>query len=134
MYKAPPVHGTTCVSTQQYQFLLIDFSFSGMTSDDSDQRTIYDVINGKTSWILITEHFTIMKHVDARMFKASPIAWIRHFLNQYSPNFHDKYIHLDQGGELFNNRYLDHLPQSFGYTLYPTGDDTYHQNGPVKSQ
>ena len=52
-----------------------------------------------------------MKHLYARIYKASPIAWPRHLLNQYSPTFDDKYIHLDQWGEPFNNQYVKNLLQ-----------------------
>ena len=102
-----------------------------MNSYDSDQKTTHEVINGKTLWVFITDHFTGMKHGYARVYKASPVAWIRYYFNQYSPTCNAKYIQLYQGGELFNNPYANNLLQSFGYTLHPTGADTSHQNGPV---
>ena len=49
IYKTTPDHGTASVATQSYQGLLIDFSLYGMTSDESDRNTIYEVINGKKS-------------------------------------------------------------------------------------
>ena len=70
-----------------------------------------------------------MKHEDARIYKVSPIAWLRNLLNHYSPTCNDKYIHLDQWGDLFNDSYVKNLLQYFGYTLHPTGYDTSHQSG-----
>ena len=61
-----------------------------MKSDYSDQKTIYEGINGETFWILITGNFTRMKHVDTRIYKASPIAWLRDFLNLYYSNRNNK--------------------------------------------
>ena len=103
-----------------------------MTSDDSDQNTIYEVNNGETFWILITDHFTGMKYGYVRISKAYPIALLRHFLNHYSPTCNEKYTHLDQGIELFNNLDVNKILQSFGCTLRSNGADTSHQNGPVK--
>ena len=101
--KTPPGHGTTCIAIQPYQSISIDFYFYGMNSDDSNQNTIHEVINGKTFWAFITDHFTGMKHGDARIYKTSLVAWIRYCFNQYSPTFNTKYIQLYQGGELSNN-------------------------------
>ena len=75
------------------------------------QNKIYEGINGETLWIFITYHFTGMKHGDSIISKAYPIAWIRHFLNHYSPNCNEKYIHLDQEGEIFNNTDVNNLLQ-----------------------
>ena len=58
MPKTPLVHGTTHVATQPYKGILIGFDFYGMTSDENDQNTIYEEINGETCWILMTDHFT----------------------------------------------------------------------------
>ena len=62
----------------------------------------------------------------------SPIAWIRYFLNHYLPAFNDKYIHLDQGGEVFNNLDIKNLLQSCGYTLHHIVSYTSSPNGPVE--
>ena len=67
MTNTTPVHGTTLVARQSYQGISIEFDLSGMNSDYSDQKTIYEVINGETCWILITGNFTRMKHVDTRI-------------------------------------------------------------------
>ena len=48
MYKTRPGHGATHFPTKPYQGLLIDFPLCGMTSDESDQKNIYEGINGET--------------------------------------------------------------------------------------
>ena len=82
--------------------------------------------------MLITYHFNGMNHEDVRIYKASPIAWLGHFLYQYSPTCNKKYIHLYKGVEIFDNPYIKNLLQLLCYTLHSTGSDTYHQNGPVE--
>ena len=89
MTKNPPNHRNTRVSTQPYQGISVDFYFYGMTSDESDQKTMYEGTNGETCWILITDHFNGMKHGDEIISKASPIALIGHFLNQYSSTYNN---------------------------------------------
>ena len=74
-----------------------------MNSDEIYQNNIYEGINGETFYIFITDTFKGTKHGDAIIYKASPIDWLRNFLNKYSPTFNYKYSHLDKGGELFNN-------------------------------
>jgi len=63
----------------------------------------YIGLNGKTSWILVTDHFSRMKHGDTRVSKASPINWLRDFLEKHAPACSGKYVFIDQGGELCNN-------------------------------
>ena len=103
-----------------------------MTSKDTDRRKNFEGINGETAWILVTDHFTGMKHGDTRISKAAPILWLKHFLAQYNPLCGNKYVYMDQGGELFNNPEVKNLFQKSGYTIKPTGADASHQNGPVK--
>ena len=81
---------------------------------------------------MITDNFTGMKRGYAIIYKVSPTTWLNYFLDKYSPTCNKKYIHLDQGGELFNNSDVNNILQYSGYTLHPTGADTYLQNGPVK--
>ena len=130
--KPPPGHGTTRVATKPYQGLLIDSELSGMNYYDSDQKTIYEGINGENCCILTTDHFTGIKNGDARISKASPNDCIRNVLHHDSPTYNNKYIHLYKGGELLNNKYVNNLLQPFGYTLNPTVADTNHKNGPVE--
>ena len=130
--EANPDHHPTRSAKHPYQGLSIDFSFSGMTSKDTDRRKDFKGINGETAWVLITDHFTGMKHGDTRISKAAPVLWLKHFLAQYNPPCGDKYVYMDQGGELFNNPEVKNLFQKSGYTIKPTGADASHQNGPAE--
>jgi len=130
--KSAPGHHPTRVATQPYQGLSIDYGFSGMVSANSERRKDYEGLNNETAWILVTDHFTGMKHGDTRQSKSSPIEWLRHFLNQYSPHCAQKYVHMDQGGELFRNPDICNLFSKFQYAVHPTGADSSHQNGSVE--
>jgi len=44
-----------------------------------------------------------MKHGDTRVSKASPINWLRHFLEKHTPACSGEYVFMDQGGEPCNN-------------------------------
>ena len=123
---------TTRTATRPFQGLSIDFSFSGTASSDSSRATDFVGLNGETSWILITDHFTRYKYGDTRISKASPLHWLHHFLKTYSPQCSDKYVYLDQGGELYQNPEVRRLFQRFGYQVRPTGADASNQNGPVE--
>ena len=130
--KESPSKHSTRVATQPYQGLSIDFSFSGVKSANSERRRDYEGINGETAWIVVSDHFTGMKHGDTRISKAAPLHWLEHFFSQYNPNCSGKYVHLDQGGELFNNPDIRNLLAIYGYEILPTGADSSHQNGPVE--
>ena len=133
MSKSARGHSNTRKATQPYEGLSIDFSFSGMKSSDTDRRSDYEGINGETSWIVVTDHFTGMKHGDTRISKAAPVSWLRHFLDQYKPRHcHSLYVHMDQGGELYNNPKIRNLFSFYGYAIHPTGADASHQNGPAE--
>ena len=45
-----------------------------------DREADYMGINGETAWILVYDHFSRRLHGDTRMSKASPLGWLRHFL------------------------------------------------------
>ena len=130
--KSSPGSNSTRAATEPYQGLSIDFSFAGVASKNSKRRVDYAGLHGETCWILVTDHFTGMKHGDSRVSKAAPVEWLRHFLSQHSPTCDNKYVHVDQGGELFQNPDIVNLFQSFGYELFPTGADASHQNAQVE--
>ena len=44
-----------------------------------------------------------MYHGDTRLSKASPIKYLESFLQEYSPNVSNKFVVLNQGGELYRN-------------------------------
>ena len=95
--------------TCPYQGLFIDFGFSGRVSYDKEGNVIpsslkdIEGLNGETAWILISDAQTKMYHGDTRLIKASPIKYLESFLQEYSPNVSNKFVVLDQGGELYCN-------------------------------
>ena len=62
------------------------------------------------------------------MSKATPIHWIRHFLDNHKATCENKYVFMDQGGELYHNPEVRKLFKLYGYTVNPTGADTSRQN------
>ena len=130
--KTPAGPNTTRTAEHPFQGLSIDFSFSGTKSKDTNRTQDYEGINGETSWILISDHFTRFLTGDTRLSKASPITWLQKFLETNAPNCSDKYVQMDQGGELYHNPEVRKLFTRHGYQLRPTGADSSHQNGPVE--
>ena len=94
---------TTRTAQRPYQGLSIDFSFSGMKSKNEERTDDYLGIHDKSSWILIVNHFSRRYHGDTCVSKASPIHRLRNFLETHAPHCPDKYVFLDQGGELYAN-------------------------------
>lgn len=127
-------HGTNSTRTadRPYQGISMDFSFAGQRSSDEERTKDFTGLNGETCWILATDHFTRMKHGCTRISKASQLNWIREFLERYSPDCSDKYVVLDQGGELYNNPAVRELFKEFKYDIRVTGADASNQNGPVE--
>lgn len=130
--KNPSGPNTTRTATIPFQGLSIDFSFAGLRSQNTDRSSDFVGFNGETCWILISDHFSRLKIGDTRLSKAAPLAWLRRFLQQHAPQCPDKYVHLDQGGELYANPQVRELFTEFGYSIFPTGADASHQNGPVE--
>jgi len=130
--KSPAGPNTTRVATLPFQGLSVDFSFSGVRSSDTTRGSEYIGFNGETCWILVVDHFTRFKTGVTRVSKAAPVDWLRQFLRQHAPSCSGKYVHLDQGGELYANPAIRALFSEFGYALRPTGADASHQNGPVE--
>jgi hypothetical protein len=131
--KEPAGTNSTRTATIPYQGLSIDFSFAGTKSANEECARDFVGANGETCWILVSDHFSRIKHGDTRISKASPInCWLRDFLTKYSPTCPDKYVFLDQGGELYANPEVRDLFKEFDYDIRPTGADASSQNGPVE--
>jgi hypothetical protein len=130
--KEPAGDNSTRTAEVPYQGLSIDFSFSGTKSKDSTRGEHYIGLNKETSYILIVDHFTRRYHGDTQVSKATPLNWIRDFLEDYSPDCPDKYVYMDQGGELYRNPEVRKLFKQFKYEIRPTGADSSNQNGPVE--
>jgi hypothetical protein len=81
---------------------------------------------------LIADAHSRMLHGDTRLTKASPVKYFESFLSEYSPNCRNKWVVMDQGGELYKNPRVRNLFKKFKYEIYPTGADSSSQNGPVE--
>ena len=98
----------------------MDFCFSGKVQRDKEGKEIessrreVEGIDGETCWILISDGKTRMLHGDCRLTKASPLKYLSSFLNEYSPNCPDKWVVLDQGGKLYQDRAVCELFKEFG--------------------
>jgi hypothetical protein len=70
---------------------------------------------------------------DTRLLNASPVYWLQDILSKHADHLcKDKYVYLDQGGELYKNPVIRALFERYGYDVQPTGSDSSHQNGPVE--
>ena len=121
-------------ATKMYQGLSMDFAFVGQRSQDLSRQQDYLGYNGETCFILIYDHKTETLFGSPRMSKATPLQWLRRWLHQHVPkDLTDRYVFLDQGGELFANPALRLLlERDFQYRLCPTGTAAHHQNGLVE--
>ena len=73
-----------------------------------------------------------MLHGDTRLTKASPLKYLESFLKEYSPECKNKWVVMDNGGELYANPKIRNLFSSYGYEIYPTSPDSSYQAGPVE--
>ena len=89
-------------------------------------------MNCETAWIIISDAQTRMLHGDTRLNKSSPVKYLESFLQQYSPECKNKWVVLDQGGELYGNPDIRNLFKRYNYEIFPTGADSSSQNGPAE--
>ena len=121
-----------------YQGLFINFAFSGKIKRDKKgdvievSREDVEGMNGETAWILLSDAQTRMLHGDTRLSKSSPLKYLESFLQQYSPECKNKWVILNQGGELYGNLDVCNLFKRYQYEIFPTGSDSSSQNGPVE--
>lgn len=73
-----------------------------------------------------------MLHGDTRLSKSSPLKYLEAFLTEYALGCKNKWVVLDQGGELYNNPTINKLFRKIGYKILPTSPDALFQNGPGK--
>ena len=90
MTKTSPGRSSTKRAVHHGQGLSVDFSFSGVKSKNTSQWNGYVGINGETCWVLITNHHTGMQYGKTYQSKASPIEWLRQWLQVHGPNLKDK--------------------------------------------
>jgi hypothetical protein len=118
--------------TVPWQGPSIDFVFTGQASNDKSRATAFEGFNGETSFIVIKDHFIAALGGTVHISKGAPVNWLRPWPVFYSPQIEDKHVHMDQGGELYNNPNVRALFKEFGYDLLPAGADSSHQNRPVE--
>ena len=93
--------------TQPYQLLYAGYAFSGIVQKDKEGNVIessrkdVEGLNGEVARISISDGVTRMSHADFRLSKASPIKWLESFLTEYSPERKEKFVVLNQSGELY---------------------------------
>ena len=132
MTKKAPSPNSTKRAIHHGQGFSIDFSFSGVKLKNMGRRKDYVGINGETCWVLITVHHTGMQYGKTCQSKAYPIEWLRDWLQIHSPNLKDKYVSMDQGGELYFNPDIVNVFTKHRYEVHPTSTDSSHQNSLVE--
>ena len=133
----PKTHGggTTMKATRPWQGLSVDFAFTGQSRKDKNEYEDYLGLHGETCWILFKDHFTGLVLGKCLVSKATPLNFIRDLLQKHFPgngNGLDRYVHMDQGGELYRNPKVCTIFRRSGFKIHPTGTDGSHQNGPVE--
>ena len=71
----------------------------------------------EVAWISISDGVTRMLHADFRLSKASPIKWLESFLTAYSPECKEKFVVLNQSGELYKSVEVQNLFSRFKYII-----------------
>ena len=89
-------------------------------------------MNGETVWVLTSDAQTRMLHGDTPLSKSSPVKYFKPFLQQYFSECKNKWVVLDQGGELYGNPDLRNLFKQYQYEIHPSGEDSSSQNSPVE--
>ena len=94
-------------------------------------------LRGETAYIHLVDHYTSIDVASARISKGAPIEWVKRWLRQNIPDDlpeANRYVMLDQGGELANNPDFCKMIQSepFFYHIEPIGAGAHHQHGVVE--
>ena len=121
--------GNTMKATRPFQGFSVDMGYSGQTSKDNNRSHEYLGLHGETCWILVKDHFTGYLIGKCQKTKASPLNWIRDTLSHFAPGQgvgENRYVHMDQGGELYNNPKVRKIFEKRGFAIHPTGADALH--------
>lgn len=122
--ESPPT--TTC-----NQGISIDTGFVVQQSSDSARYARSVGLNGETCYCLITDHHLGTLYGQCFASKRPPIAFLnpKHGCSKDVPN---KYVRLDQGGELAGCHAIIGLFEDAGYHIQVTATDTSSSNGRVE--
>ena len=105
------------------------FSFAGLLSKDKHCPQDVEGINGETCWLMIQDEFSKMVHCNVRISKAPPVQFIDAFLTTCAPvEATQKFVVLDQGGELCSSLQMSKIFKKHNCTVMPTGPDASNQN------
>ncbi len=112
-----------------YQLILFFF-----VQSSSDLNHIHQLqgLNGETCYCLIACHYSGMLFGKSFCSKAPPVDFLNCWLARYAlpSDIPDKYVCMDQGGELGHCPEIIALFESAGYAIELTAPDSSHQNGP----
>jgi GAG-pre-integrase domain len=122
----------SCRTTVCNQGISVDFGFIIQKSANSKRYTQYQGLNGKTCYILVADHFSGTLYGKAFRTKAPPVEWLNQWLALHAPPCPDKYVRLDQGGDLSKCAAITDLFRNAGYYVEITGAGNSAQNGPVE--
>ena len=128
------LESTRLRATQPGQGIGVDFGFMVQQSKNSQRMERLQGLNGETCYCLVVDHFSGRLYGECFASKAPPIDFLNrwlllHGLPKDVPN---KYVRMDNGGELGNCRAIVDLFENAGYAVEPTAPDSSHQNGPVE--
>jgi hypothetical protein len=131
--KRARTHDSTRKATEPFQGIAMDFGFIVQKSNDPSRKARFAGLNGETCYILAVCHYCNELEGAPRVSKTPPVSWIRAYLHRNSnPALTDKYVMLDQGGELYNCQKIKDLFAEFDYKVFPTGAMSSWQNGVVE--
>jgi hypothetical protein len=108
-------HANTMTATECLQGLGIDFAFMVQKSADSKRFDSLVGHNGKTCYVLITDHFSGRLIGRAFAIKAPPVDWLNQWLANNAPACTGKYVRMDGGGERGRCREILDTFANFGY-------------------
>ena len=119
-------------ATHCYQGLSIDFGFVVQKSKNKQRLSRLTGLNGETCYVLITDHHSGALHGATFASKHPPIEYLNRWLARYDPGtaVTNKYVRVDQGGDLGGSSDFRRLFEEAGYTIEPTAPDSSSQNGP----
>ena len=121
-------------ATTSGQGIGVDFGFMVQKSQDSKRFRRLQGLNGETCYCLIVDHYSGRLYGECFDSKAPPIDFLNRWLLHHGrkDDVADKYVRLDQGGDLGKSNAVVKLFENAGYAVELTATASSHQNGPVE--
>jgi hypothetical protein len=124
---------STRKATAPFQGIAMDYGFIVQKSKDSSRTARFSGLNGETCYVLAVCHYCNELEGSPRVSKTPPVSCIRAYLHRNSNStLQNKYVMLDQGGELYNCKKIIDLFAEFDYKVFPNGAMSSFQNGVVE--